>query len=157
MTTAVVPGSFDPPTLGHLDVIARAADVFQDVLIAVVQNPAKTPLFTADERVAMLQEVAGEWPNVAVKAFEGLLVDFAQQQPGAVIVKGLRAMSDFEYELQMAQMNHHLTGVHTLFLPTSPEHAYLSSSLVKDVAEFGGSLDGLVAPSVAALLKERQS
>lgn len=157
MTTAVVPGSFDPPTLGHLDVIARAASVFQNVLIAVVQNPAKTPLFTADERVGMLVEVAGEWPNVEVEAFEGLLVDFARARSGAVIVKGLRAMSDFEYELQMAQMNHHLSGVHTLFLPTSPEHAYLSSSLVKDVAKFGGSLEGLVSSPVAAQLKERRS
>lgn len=157
MTTAVVPGSFDPPTLGHVDVIARAAEVFQNVLIAVVQNPAKTPLFTAEERVAMLIEVADEWPNVEVEAFEGLLVDFAQAQSGAVIVKGLRAMSDFEYELQMAQMNHHLSGVHTLFLPTSPEHAYLSSSLVKGVAKLGGSVDGLVSAPVAAQLKERHS
>ncbi len=157
MSTAVVPGSFDPPTLGHLDVISRAADVFQDVLIAVVQNPAKSPLFTAEERVSMLREVAAEWPNVAVEAFEGLLVDFAREQHDAFIVKGLRAMSDFEYELQMAQMNHHLSGVQTLFLPTSPEHAYLSSSLVKEIARFGGSLEGLVASPVAALLKERYS
>ena len=157
MTTAVVPGSFDPPTLGHLDVIGRAADVFQDVLIAVVQNPAKALLFTAEERVAMLRELANEWSNVTVESFEGLLVDFARERSGAVIVKGLRALSDFEYELQMAQMNHHLSGVHTLFLPTSPEHAYLSSSLVKDVAKFGGSLEGLVSPPVAAQLKERHS
>ena len=157
MTRAVVPGSFDPPTLGHLDVIARAADVFQEVLIAVVQNPSKTPLFTAEERVTMLRDVAAEWSNVEAEAFEGLLVDFARERSAAVIVKGLRAMSDFEYELQMAQMNHHLSGVHTLFLPTSPEHAYLSSSLVKDVARLGGSLDGLVSPAVAAQLKERYS
>ena len=157
MTRAVVPGSFDPPTLGHLDVIARAADVFQEVLIGVVQNPSKTPLFSAETRVAMLRDVAAEWSNVEVEAFEGLLVDFARERSAAVIVKGLRAMSDFEYELQMAQMNHHLSGVHTLFLPTSPEHAYLSSSLVKDVARLGGSLDGLVSPPVAAQLKEHHS
>ncbi len=157
MTRAVVPGSFDPPTLGHFDVITRAADVFQEVLIAVVQNPSKTPLFTAEERVAMLRDVAAEWSNVEAEAFEGLLVDFARERSAAVIVKGLRAMSDFEYELQMAQMNHHLSGVHTLFLPTSPEHAYLSSSLVKDVARLGGSLDGLVSAAVAAQLKERYS
>ncbi len=157
MTRAVVPGSFDPPTLGHFDVITRAADVFQEVLIAVVQNPSKTPLFTAEERVTMLRDVAAEWSNVEAEAFEGLLVDFARERSAAVIVKGLRAMSDFEYELQMAQMNHHLSGVHTLFLPTSPEHAYLSSSLVKDVARLGGSLDGLVSLAVAAQLKERYS
>jgi pantetheine-phosphate adenylyltransferase len=155
VTVAVVPGSFDPPTLGHVDVIARAAGVFDRVVIAVVTNPSKSPLFTADERKAMLEEICAEWENIEIDDFPGLLVDFAQEKGAAVIVKGLRAVADFEYELQMAQMNHHLSGVHTVFMPTSPEHAYLSSSLVKEVGRFGASLDGLVSPVVAAALKER--
>ncbi len=155
MTVAVVPGSFDPPTLGHVDVIARAVDVFEQVVIAVVANPSKTPLFSAVERKAMLEEICRPWENTEIDDFAGLLVDFAREKGADVIVKGLRAVSDFEYELQMAQMNHHLTGVQTVFLPTSPDHAYLSSSLVKEVGRFGGSLDGLVSPVVAAALKER--
>ena len=155
MTVAVVPGSFDPPTLGHLDVIARAVDVFDTVIIAVVENPSKSPLFSVEERKAMLEEMCRDWGNTSVDHFSGLLVDFAREQGADVIVKGLRAVSDFEYELQMAQMNHHLSSVHTVFLPTSPEHAYLSSSLVKEVGRFGGSLDGLVSPVVARALKER--
>ena len=155
MTVAVVPGSFDPPTLGHVDVISRAVEVFDRVLIAVVTNPSKTPLFTAEERKQLLEEICVDWNNTEVDDFAGLLVDFADEKSADVIVKGLRAVSDFEYELQMAQMNHHLTGVQTVFLPTSAEHAYLSSSLVKEVGRFGGSLDGLVSPVVAAALKER--
>lgn len=155
MTVAVVPGSFDPPTLGHVDVISRAVEVFDRVLIAVVTNPSKTPLFTAEERKRLLEEICAHWDNTEVDDFAGLLVDFAKEKNADVIVKGLRAVSDFEYELQMAQMNHHLTGVQTVFLPTSPGHAYLSSSLVKEVGRFGGSLDGLVSPVVAAALKER--
>jgi pantetheine-phosphate adenylyltransferase len=155
MTIAVVPGSFDPPTLGHVDVIARAVEVFDQVVIAVVANPSKSPLFSAEERKAMLEEICGQWENTHIDAFHGLLVDFAAEKGAGVIVKGLRAVSDFEYELQMAQMNHHLSGVQTVFLPTSPDHAYLSSSLVKEVGRFGGSLDGLVSPVVAAALKER--
>jgi pantetheine-phosphate adenylyltransferase len=155
VTVAVVPGSFDPPTLGHVDVISRAVEVFDRVLIAVVTNPSKTPLFTAEERKQLLEEICANWDNTEVDDFAGLLVDFADEKNADVIVKGLRAVSDFEYELQMAQMNHHLTGVQTVFLPTSAEHAYLSSSLVKEVGRFGGSLDGLVSPVVAAALKER--
>ena len=155
MTIAVVPGSFDPPTLGHVDVIARAVEVFDHVVIAVVATPSKSPLFTADERKAMLEEICGQWENTEIDDFDGLLVDFAAGKGAGVIVKGLRAVSDFEYELQMAQMNHHLSAVQTVFLPTSPDHAYLSSSLVKEVGRFGGSLDGLVSPVVAAALKER--
>ena len=155
MTVAVVPGSFDPPTLGHVDVISRAVEVFDLVVIAVVANPSKSPLFTAAERKAMLEEICADWTNTDIDAFEGLLVHFAEEKKADVIVKGLRAVSDFEYELQMAQMNHHLTGVQTVFLPTSADHAYLSSSLVKEVGRFGGSLDGLVSPGVAAALKER--
>jgi pantetheine-phosphate adenylyltransferase len=155
VTVAVVPGSFDPPTLGHVDVIARAAGVFDRVVIAVVTNPSKSPLFSADERKAMLEEICAEWGNIEVDDFPGLLVDFVHAKGAGVIVKGLRAVADFEYELQMAQMNHHLSGVQTVFMPTSPEHAYLSSSLVKEVGRFGASLDGLVSPVVAAALKER--
>lgn len=155
MTIAVVPGSFDPPTLGHVDVIARAVEVFDQVVIAVVANPSKSPLFSAEERKAMLEEICGQWENTHIDDFHGLLVDFAAEKGAGVIVKGLRAVSDFEYELQMAQMNHHLSGVQTVFLPTSPDHAYLSSSLVKEVGRFGGSLEGLVSPVVAAALKER--
>lgn len=155
MTVAVIPGSFDPPTLGHVDVIARAVEVFDRVVIAVVANPSKSPLFTADERKNMLKEICGQWENTEIDHFDGLLVDFAAGKGAGVIVKGLRAVSDFEYELQMAQMNHHLSGVQTVFLPTSPDHAYLSSSLVKEVGRFGGSLDGLVSPVVASALKER--
>ena len=155
MTVAMVPGSFDPPTLGHVDVIARAVEVFDRVVIAVGANPSKTPLFTAEERKAMLEEICADWDNTDIYDFTGLLVHFAQERDADVIVKGLRAVSDFEYELQMAQMNNHLTGVQTVFLPTSAEHAYLSSSLVKEVGRFGGSLDGLVSPVVAAALKER--
>ena len=155
MTVAVVPGSFDPPTLGHVDVISRAVEVFDRVHIAVVTNPSKTPLFTAEERKQLLEEICADWDNTEVDDFAGLLVDFAEENNADVIVKGLRAVSDFEYELQMAQMNHHLTGVQTVFLPTSPNHAYLSSSLVKEVGRFRGSLDGLVSPVVAAALKER--
>ncbi|NNJ48466.1 MAG: pantetheine-phosphate adenylyltransferase [Acidimicrobiia bacterium] len=155
MTVAVVPGSFDPPPLGHVDVIARAVQVFDRVVIAVVANPSKTPLFTAEERKAMLEEICSGWGNTDIDDFTGLLVHFVQEKNADVIVKGLRAVSDFEYELQMAQMNNHLTGVQTVFLPTSAEHAYLSSSLVKEVGRFGGSLDGLVSPVVAAALKER--
>lgn len=155
MTVAVVPGSFDPPTLGHVDVIARAVAVFDRVVVAVVANPSKTPLFSAGERTSMLQEICAGWDNTEVDHFDGLLVDFARQRGADVIVKGLRAVSDFEYELQMAQMNHHLSGVHTVFLPTSADHAFVSSSLVKEIGRFGGSLDGLVSPVVAAALKER--
>lgn len=155
MTVAVVPGSFDPPTLGHVDVIARAVEVFDRIVIAVVENPSKSPLFSVEERTGMLEEICREWDNTSVAHFSGLLVDFAREQRADVIVKGLRAVSDFEYELQMAQMNHHLSSVQTVFLPTSPEHAYLSSSLVKEVGRFGGSLEGLVSPVVARALKER--
>jgi pantetheine-phosphate adenylyltransferase len=155
VTVAVVPGSFDPPTLGHVDVIARAAGVFDRVVIAVVTNPSKSSLFSADERKGMLEEICAEWENIEVDDFPGLLVDFVREKGAGVIVKGLRAVADFEYELQMAQMNHHLSGVQTVFMPTSPEHAYLSSSLVKEVGRFGASLEGLVSPVVAAALKER--
>ncbi len=156
MTTALCPGSFDPPTLGHVDVIHRAVGVFDDVLVGVIRNPSKTPLFTAEERVDMLSELFAETPGVRVEHFTGLLVDFALERGVDVIVKGLRAASDFEYELQMAQMNTHLSGIDTWFIPTSPEFGYLSSSLIKEVAQLGGErVEELVPASVWKRLVER--
>ena len=155
MITALVPGSFDPPTNGHLDIIERCAGLFDRVVVAVANNPSKSPLFTADERVELLEECCREWPNVAAQSFDGLLVDVVGQVGADVIVKGLRAVTDFEYELQLAQMNRHLSGTVTLFVPTNPEFGYLSSSLVKEVVSFGGSVEGLVPPTVARALKER--
>ena len=157
MIAAVVPGSFDPPTNGHLDVIERCAALFDRVLVAVVANPAKAPMFTRDERVEMLGECTAEWDNVEIGSFSGLLVDFAEQENIDVIVKGLRAMTDFDYEFQMSQMNRHLTGIVTLFVATKPEYGYLSSSLVKQVAGLGGAIDKLVPPLVAAAIEERVS
>jgi pantetheine-phosphate adenylyltransferase len=153
---ALVPGSFDPPTKGHLDVVERCAALFDEVIVSVVHNPSKSPLFTADERVALLEECTKGWDNVSVASFEGLLVDFAREVGATTMVKGLRAVTDFEFEIQMSQMNRHLSGdVVSLFVATKPEFAYLSSSLVKEVARLGGSVDALVPEPVAAALKER--
>ena len=156
MIIALVPGSFDPPTKGHLDVVERCAALFDEVIISVVRNPSKSPLFTAAERVALLEECATGWSNVRVASFEGLLVDFARQVGAKTVVKGLRAVTDFDFEIQMSQMNRHLSGdVVSLFVATKPEYGYLSSSLVKEVARLGGSVDALVPEPVAAALKER--
>ena len=155
MISALVPGSFDPPTKGHLDVIERCAGIFDRVLVAVVRNPSKTPLFTAEERMDLLRDTCGDWENVEIGAFTGLLVDYASEMGVNVIVKGLRAMTDFDYEIQMSQMNRHLSGIVTLFVATKPEYGYLSSSLVRQVAGLGGSVDNLVPPNVAIALKER--
>lgn len=156
MIIALVPGSFDPPTKGHLDVVERCAALFDEVVVSVVHNPSKSPLFTANERVALLEECSTEWSNVRVASFEGLLVDFAREVGAKTMVKGLRAVTDFEFEIQMSQMNRHLSGdVVSLFVATKPEYAYLSSSLVKEVARLGGSVDALVPEPVAAALKER--
>ncbi len=157
MIAALVPGSFDPPTNGHLDVIERCAGLFDGVLVAVVANPAKAPMFTTEERVELLRECTSEWENVEIGSFSGLLVDYAEQQNIDVIVKGLRAMTDFDYEFQMSQMNRHLSGIVTLFVATKPEYGYLSSSLVKQVAGLGGAIDKLVPPLVAAAIEERVS
>jgi pantetheine-phosphate adenylyltransferase len=153
--TAMVPGSFDPPTNGHLDVIGRCAALFDQVVVAVANNPSKNPLFDADQRVALLEECCASWPNVRAASFDGLLVDFVRDSGADVIVKGLRVVTDFEYELQLAQMNRQLSGTVTLFVPTNPEYGYLSSSLVKEVAAFGGSVESLVPLPVARALKER--
>jgi pantetheine-phosphate adenylyltransferase len=155
--TALVPGSFDPPTLGHLDVIARVASIFERVVVAVVRNPSKTPLFSSEERLEMLTDCCATWPHVETADFDGLLVDFARSTGASVIVKGLRAMTDFDYELQLAQMNRHLSGIITMFVATKPDLGYLSSSLVKEVAAFGGSVAELVPLPVAAALEERYS
>ncbi len=156
MITALVPGSFDPPTKGHLDVVERCAALFDEVIVAVVHNPSKTPLFTAAERVELLERCTDDWPNVRAASFEGLLVDFAKEVGATTVVKGLRAVTDFESEIQMSQMNRYLSGdVVSLFVATKPEFGYLSSSLVKEVARLGGSVDGLVPGPVAIALKER--
>ena len=155
MRTACCPGTYDPVTNGHLDIVARAAHVFDSVIVAVLVNPGKQPLFTVEERIAMLKEASAEIPGVEVDAFEGLLVDFARHRGVTAIVKGLRAVSDFDYELQMAQMNYRLAGVETMFMTTNPTYSYLSSSLVKDVAHNGGDVSGLVPDLVAARLRER--
>jgi pantetheine-phosphate adenylyltransferase len=156
LTTALCPGSYDPPTNGHIDVIERAAGLFEALCVAVAANPAKSPLFSLEERTVMLADALSHLDNVEVASFDGLLVDFARARGIAVIVKGLRAVSDFEYELQMAHMNAALLhGVDTLFLPARPEWAFLSSSLVKEVTRYGGAVDGLVPPQVTKALGER--
>lgn len=153
--TALCPGTFDPVTNGHLDIIGRTSTTFERVVVAVLDNPSKQPLFSVEERVVMLEEACGAMENVTVGAFKGLLVEYAKQQGPSVIVKGLRAVSDYESEIQMAQMNHRLGGVETLFMSTNPSWSFLSSSLVKEVARFGGNVDGLVPDPVIARLRER--
>jgi pantetheine-phosphate adenylyltransferase len=153
--TALCPGTFDPVTNGHLDIIGRASQTFELVVVAALENPSKEPMFTLEERVAMLKEACSGLPNVTVVSFRGLLVDLARSHGDAAIVKGLRAVSDYEYEIQMAQMNHRLAGVETLFMPTSPNWSFLSSSLVKEVAQLGGDVSGLVPAHVRAALDDR--
>ena len=153
--TALCPGTFDPVTNGHLDIIGRASETFETVVVGALENPSKQPMFSLEERVAMLKEACAGMPNVTVVSFRGLLVDLARSQGDAVIVKGLRAISDYEYEIQMAQMNHRLAGVETLFMSTSPRWSFLSSSLVKEVARLGGDVSGLVPENVKASLSDR--
>ena len=157
--TACCPGSYDPVTNGHVDIVARALACFDRVLVAVLVNPAKQPLFSPEERIAMLKEATASLPGadgaVEVESFSGLLVDYARERRATAIVKGLRAVSDFDYELQMAQMNYRLAGVETMFMTANPAYSYLSSSLVRDVASHGGEVEGLVPPGVASRLRER--
>jgi pantetheine-phosphate adenylyltransferase len=153
LTTALCPGSFDPPTNGHLDVINRAITTFDRVVVGVVENPSKQPFMPAADRVDLLNELLEG--RAEVEAFEGLLVDFAREKRVDLVVKGLRAVSDFDYELQMAQMNRTLAGVETFFIPTNPQWSYLSSSLVREVARLGGEVDSLVPEAVVRILKER--
>jgi pantetheine-phosphate adenylyltransferase len=155
MRRAVCPGSFDPVTNGHLDIIRRASRLFDEVTVGVLVNPNKQGLFSVDERLTMLGDVVTGLDNVKVEAFEGLLVDFCRDHDIDAIVKGLRAVSDFDTELQMAQMNASLSGVETMFVPTSPEWSFLASSLVKEVARFGGDVSGLVPSEVLTRLTER--
>lgn len=157
MISCMVPGSFDPPTKGHLDIIERCAGIFDHVVVAIVANPSKEPMFSAEERKDLLEECVGQWGNVEVESFSGLLVDFASLKGADIIVKGLRAMTDFDYEFQMSQMNRHLSNIVTMFVATKPEYGYLSSSLVKQVAGLGGAIDSLVPDLVAKALKERFS
>jgi pantetheine-phosphate adenylyltransferase len=157
MRTAVCPGSFDPVTNGHLDVFARAAAMADEVVVAVLINHTKAGLFTIDERIDMLREVVAPFPNIRVDAFHGLLVDYCAEHGITAIVKGLRAVSDFDYELQMAQMNYRLAGVETMFITTNPLYSFLSSSLVKEVAKFGGDVEGLVPDAVLMRLRAKLS
>jgi pantetheine-phosphate adenylyltransferase len=153
--TALCPGTFDPVTNGHLDVVRRAATLLDRVVVAVVENPSKQPLFETAERVEMLREALSDVQGVEVDSFAGLLVDYAREQGVGLIVKGLRAVSDFEYEIQMAQMNRHLSEIETCFVATSPKWSYLSSSLVKEIARYGGDVSRLVPDHVVRKLKER--
>ena len=156
MNTAIYPGSFDPVTLGHYDIIERSSRIFDRVIVGVLCNSVKTPLFTTDERVEMLRYVTAELPNVTVLSFDGLLVDFARQQSADVIVRGLRAVTDFEYELQMAQMNRVIAPeIDTLFLTTNLKYAYLSSSMVKEVARYGGDISEFLNSRIAEIVTEK--
>lgn len=152
---AVCPGSFDPVTYGHLDVIERAAAQYEGLVVACMRNVSKNPMFDIDERIELLREVTAPLGNVEVEGFEGLLVDFCRARGIGAIVKGLRAVSDFEYELQMAQMNYRIGNVETFFLTTSPVYSFLSSSLVKEVARFGGDITDFVPPVVAERLDQK--
>lgn len=155
MVKACCPGSFDPVTNGHIDVFTRAAALFPDVTVAVLINKKKSSLFAVEERMEMLREVCAPYSNITIDAFHGLLVDYCREREIAVVVKGLRAVTDFDYELQMAQMNHRLSGVETLFLATNPEYGYLSSSLVKEVATYGGDVTGLLPDPVLRRVREK--
>ena len=154
MKTAIYPGSFDPVTLGHIDVIKRASKLFDHLIIGVLNNRAKTPLFSVEERVKMLEEVTKDIPNVEVKSFAGLTVDFAKECNANAVVRGLRAITDFEYELQMAQTNRVLApDVDTIFLTTSLEYAYVSSTIMKEVARFGGDLSSFAPAEIIQELR----
>ena len=151
----VCPGSFDPVTNGHLDIISRASRLYDEVVVAVLINVSKQSLFAVDERVDMIAEVTKEYGNVKVDKFHGLTVDYCKQHEIPVIVRGLRAITDFDYELQIAQMNHRMAGVETLFMATNPLYAFLSSSLMKEVVKYGGDISGLVPDSIHQRLVDR--
>lgn len=149
------PGSYDPVTNGHLDIIERASKLFDEVVVAVLINKNKKSLFTVEERLEMLREVTAQWPNVRIDAWHGLLVDYCKAHEIGAIVKGLRAVSDFDYELQMAQMNQQLSGVETMFMSTNPLYSFLASSLVKEVATYGGDVSNLLPPKIEQRLRQR--
>ena len=144
----LIPGSFDPPTNGHIDVINRCSKIFNEILVGVVVNPSKDSLFSRDDRSLMLEEIFNDNKNIKIMSFEGLLVDFASKNSVDAIVKGLRAMTDFDYEFQMAQANSTLAGYETIFIPSSPEFGYLSSSMVKEIHYLGGDVSSLVPKEV---------
>ncbi|HLN71183.1 MAG TPA: pantetheine-phosphate adenylyltransferase [Streptosporangiaceae bacterium] len=155
MRRVVCPGSFDPVTNGHLDIISRASGLYDEVIVAVLINVTKRSLFTVDERVEMLGDVTAHYGNVKIDRFHGLLVDFCAANGITAVVKGLRAVSDFEYEMQMAQMNYRMAKVETLFMTTNPLYSFLSSSLVKEIARYGGDVGGLVPDAVLARMRAR--
>ena len=155
MKRVVCPGSFDPITFGHLDIIERAAKLFDEVTIAVLVNQTKKSLFTVAERMEMIAEVTAKFPNVKVDSWSGLLVDFCKTKGIDSIVKGLRAVTDFDYELQMSQINYQLQGIETLFMSTSPAHSFLSSSLIKEIASHGGDVSGYVPSEILERLGKR--
>lgn len=155
MTTVVCPGSFDPVTLGHLDIFRRAAELFDDVIVCVVANPNKQGTFTIDERKAMIEEVCADLPGIRVDSFYGLLVDYCREQGASAVVKGLRDSTDYDYELPMAHMNRSIAGIDTVFLPTQAGLAFVSSSLCREVTRLGGDVSHLLPDSVARALKDR--
>lgn len=155
MKRVVCPGSFDPITFGHLDIIERASSIFDEVVIAVMVNKTKQTLFTVEERIEMTKEVTTKFPNVKVDSWSGLLVDYCKKNDVSIIVKGLRAVTDFDYELQMSQINLQLQGVETLFLSTAPAHSFLSSSLVKEIASYGGDVSSYIPAVLLERLKNR--
>ena len=155
MKRAVCPGSFDPITFGHLDIIERASGQFDEVIVAVLENRTKASLFTVEERMEMIRKTTSKYPNVKVDSWHGLLVDFCKENSIQAIVKGLRAVTDFDYELQMAQVNLQGSGVETMFMATAPTHSFLSSSIVKELAHFGGDVSSMVPTVVNEALKAR--
>ena len=156
MKTAIYPGSFDPVTLGHYDIIERSSKIFDKLIVGVLNNSAKSPLFSVEERVNMLKDVTSHFPNVEVQSFAGLLIDFVRSNDANVIVRGLRAITDFEYELQLAQMNRVITPeIDTLFLTTNLKYAYLSSSMAKEVAMYGGDISSFLSPEIAEKVREK--
>ena len=156
MKTAIYPGSFDPVTLGHYDIIERSSKIFDKLIVGVLNNSAKSPLFSVEERVNMLKDVTSHFPNVEVQSFAGLLIDFVRSNDANVIVRGLRTITDFEYELQLAQMNRVIAPeIDTLFLTTNLKYAYLSSSMAKEVAMYGGDISSFLSPEIAEKVREK--
>ena len=155
MLRVVCPGSFDPVTNGHLDIISRASRLYDEVVVAVLINITKKSLFTVEERIEMLREATAQYGNIRVDAFHGLMVDFCETNGISAVVKGLRAVSDFDYEMQMAQMNYSMAKVETMFMTTNPLYSFLSSSLIREVAKYGGDVSGLVPEPVIGKLRAR--
>lgn len=155
MKRVVCPGSFDPITFGHLDIIERASNMFDEVVIAVLVNKTKSTLFTVPERIEMITEVTAKYSNVRVDSWSGLLVDYCEENDIQAIVKGLRAVTDFDYELQMSQLNLQLKGIETLFMSTAPAHSFLSSSLVKEIASYNGDVSAYIPATLLEKLKSR--